>query len=379
MRPPTNYHRMLNRKSVLLANFACVVWFVLPSEVHAESLAPLPGITPPSVDQVALGKRLFFDKRLSGDATISCGTCHDPQRAFTDGMALSQGYPGTLYFRNTPTIINAAHQKYFYWDGRMSGDDLPSVVRDHIAEAHFMQADGRLVIERVRQVPIYEEAFEKVFGGEPTYGRILNAVTAFVRSINSVDAPIDKYLAGNKSALSDSAQRGLELFNGKADCIRCHYGPMMTDAKFHSVGVTPNPDIFSTPERHITFRRFFRTIGVGEYASLRFDYGCACVSKDDAQQAQFRTPSLREVANTAPYMHNGTLATLEEVVAFYNAGGGIASSPAGHNKDKQLRPLGLTPQDQSDLVELLRSFSGQPIDCEPPKSPAYELRSLGAN
>ncbi|MFV2069863.1 MAG: cytochrome-c peroxidase, partial [Pirellulales bacterium] len=124
----------------------------------------------------SLGKRLFFDPRLSGDATISCATCHQPEQAWTDGQALSQGYPGTLYFRNVPTLLGASHNRYFYWDGRLSGDDLPTLVRDHISEAHFMQADGRLVIERMRQIPVYQNEFREVFDGEPTYGRILNAV-----------------------------------------------------------------------------------------------------------------------------------------------------------------------------------------------------------
>ena len=143
--------------------------------------------------EVHLGHSLFFDTRLSGDATISCATCHDPNKAFTDGMALSNGYPGTLYFRNTPTIINARLLRYFYWDGRMSADDMPSMIRDQISEAHFMQADGRLVIERLRQVPEYEKHFQTVYSGEPSYGRILKALAAFVQSIQSVEPPIDRY------------------------------------------------------------------------------------------------------------------------------------------------------------------------------------------
>jgi cytochrome c peroxidase len=347
-----------------------------PTTATAQSLAPLPQLTDqPKDGEVELGKSLFFDTRLSGDATISCASCHDPKLAFTDGLPLSKGYPGSLYFRNTPTILNAAHQTYFYWDGRMSGDDLPSLVRDHIAEAHFMQADGRLVIERMRQVPEYERQFKEVYGGEPSYGKILNAVSAFVRSMNSENAPIDKFLTGDQSALSESAQRGFVLFNGKAKCIRCHHGPMFSDGHFHSVGVPPNPDVFTNPERHITFRRFFRTIGIGEYATIRFDMGCACVTKDDQQMAHFRTPSLREVSRTAPYMHNGMLATLEEVVSFYNDGGGKSV----RSKEADLRPLGLSAGEQSDLVELLKAFSSEPIVCEPPTQPAYQVKRQGAH
>ncbi|MCH7870722.1 MAG: cytochrome-c peroxidase, partial [Planctomycetes bacterium] len=144
-------------------------------------LAPLPEPDAvPNPEQVELGRLLFFDTRLSGDDTVSCATCHNPQKGWADGLPMSVGYPGSLYFRNTPTILNASSSQYLYWDGRLGGHDLATLVRDHISEAHFMQADGRLVLERMRQVPEYERRFTDAFGGEPTYGRILNAVAAFV-------------------------------------------------------------------------------------------------------------------------------------------------------------------------------------------------------
>jgi len=353
-----------------------IIFFITANGFNAvaQELAPLP--EPADVDpaQAALGRMLFFDPRLSGDATISCATCHNPDHGWADGLELSKGYPGSLYFRNTPTVMNSSLNRFVYWDGRLPASDMPTVVRDHIAEAHFFQADGRLIIERMRQVPYYETRFEEAFGGEPTYGRILNSVAAFVKGLNSTDVPFDNFLNGNKDALSESAVRGLELFKGKAGCIQCHNGPMLSDGKFHSLGLEANPAIFQKPERHITFRRFYRTLGVPDYEHLRQDLGLCCVSKADRDREKMRTPTLREVSNTAPYMHDGQLATLEDVVAFHNAGGGLRDT-----KDALLKPLGLSDEEQADLVEFLKSLSGKPSDETKPELPKYELRTLGEN
>lgn len=338
-----------------------------------KSLAPLR--SPPSLNaaKVELGKLLFFDPRLSGDATVSCSTCHQPDKAWTDGLALSQGYPGTLYFRNTPTVANVVHSRYVYWDGRLPAADLPTVVRDHISEAHFMQADGRLVIERMRQVSEYEQRFQEIFDGEPTYGRILDVVAEFVKSLVSTNVPLDQHLAG-EDALTEQQLSGLELFRGKAGCIECHHGPMLSDHQHHGLGVPTNDDIFASPERHITMRRFLRTLGVSEYAKVRRDVGRFCVTKQPDDVGLFRTPTLREVSRTAPYMHGGTLATLEDVIAFYNQG-------CGKDEDgNPLRaPLGLNDEESAALVAFLKSLSGDLPEIEPPELPPYGLRTIGEN
>lgn len=358
---------------ILLCVVGCIAIPASGQNATPPKIEPLPAApTAANPKMVALGKALFFDPRLSGDATISCATCHDPNQSFTDGLELSKGYPGTLYFRNTPSLINASLQKSFYWDGRMSGDDLPTLVRDHISEAHFMQADGRLVIERLRQIPEYVAQFDEAAGGEPSYGRILGSVTAFVSTLRSGEAPIDRHLNGDASALNDSARRGMALFEGKAGCISCHNGPLLSDQSFHNTGVPVNQKIFTDPERHITFRRFMRTIGVGECATLDHDIGCQCVSKDHKEDGRFRTPSLREVALTAPYMHNGIFASLEDVVEFYNAGGGTSE-----RKDKRLKPLNLTDNEKSDLVAFLAAFSSKSPKIDPVEPPKYQLRELG--
>lgn len=355
----------------------CLMTAVCSSTVPADdvpALAPLPKTPPPDAAQAAIGRQLFFDPRLSGDATISCATCHDPEHGWADGQALSRGYPGSKYFRNTPTVLNAVHGTLLYWDGRLPASDIPTVVRDHISEAHFFQADGRLIIERLRQVPEYEEGFRKAFGGEPSYGRILNAVTAFLQTLISKDVPFDRFLQGDESALTKSARRGHVLFVGRAGCVQCHHGPMLTDGRFHSLGLTSSPEIFSDPQRHITFRRFFRTLGVPGYEQLRQDPGVYCVSKEGADKELFRTPTLREVAATAPYMHDGQLATLSDVVAFYNEGGGERPS-----RTSLLQPLRLNQDEQHDLVAFLESLSGTPLDGTRPTIPPYQLRPFGEN
>lgn len=356
----------------------CAIFFALSGGLlradEPSQLAALPELESPNERVVELGRILFFDKRLAGDATLSCADCHQPGMAFVDGLPLSKGYPGSLYFRNTPTLLNVAHRERVYWDGRLAADDLPTVVRDHISEAHFLQADGRLVIERLRQVPFYEQEFSSVFGGEPTYGRILNSVAVFVASLEARNAPLDRYLAGDEEALSESARAGLDLFQGKAGCIRCHNGPLLTNHKAHGLGLESSAEIFRTPERHITFRRFLRTLGVPDYENIRTDVGVYCVSKEEHDFGRFVTPSLRNVAETAPYMHDGQLGTLEDVVAFYNQGGGGAAG-----KDELLQPLDLSEAEQSQLVEFLKSLSGELPEIDVPEIPGYELRSLGQN
>jgi len=340
----------------------------------AEPLAPLAARPAAKAEQVELGKFLFFDTRLSGDAAISCAKCHDPKKGWGDGQPLSTGYPGSEYFRNTQTILNAAHYRRNYWDGRMDGRDLATLVRDHLTEAHFMQADGRLLIERLRQVPEYEAMFQKAFGGEPSYGRILNAVTAFVQTITSRNAPLDRYLKGETAALSPPAQEGLKLFQGKAGCITCHDGALLSDQKFHALGVPENSAVFRDPLRHITFRRFLKTLGAPNYDNLREDVGLYGVTKEPPDRGKFRTPSLREIALTAPYMHNGGLPTLEAVVDFYDRGGGSHA-----NKSPLLRPLGLDEGEKRALVEFLKALTGEPVVVEPPVLPEYKLRTLGKN
>ena len=343
-------------------------------------LAPLPPLESPKREQVELGKYLFFDQRLSGDGAIGCVRCHDPKKGWGDGIPLSEGYPGTAYFRNSPTLYNTAHfgkaGLAYTWDGRLSGKDPDTLVRDMITDAHFHQMDSRLMWERLKQVPEYVELFKKAYGKEPNHSRTYNAIASFVATIISTNAPIDRYLKGDQGTLSPRAKKGLEFFQGKAGCLQCHNGPLFSDGKYYNLGVPDNPDIIENPLRHLTMRRQFGYIGVPNYEDARVDLGRYTITKDPADMGKFRTAPLREVARTAPYMHNGMLKSLEGVIDFYDKGGGPDKFGT---KSPLLKPLNLSGEEKAALVEFLKSLSGDEIVVEGPKPPDYRPVPLGKN
>jgi cytochrome c peroxidase len=205
-----------------------------------------------------------------------------------------------------------------------------------------------------------------------SYGKVLNSLAAFVASLESTDNPYIDFKAGDETALTAQEQVGLELFKGKAGCSACHSGDLLSDGARHVTGVSPNSDIFDTPARHITFRRFFKQFSVGEFAELRADPGYFAMTHEEADRGSFRTPSLLEVGRTSPYMHNGVMASLDDVVRFYNDGGGDAL-----NKDELLQPLNLSEDEIGSLVAFLRSLgSDEPAFDVPTDLPQYELRDL---
>jgi cytochrome c peroxidase len=339
-----------------------------PAEAVARPFAPSPFKA--TDDQIALGKALFFDRRLSASNALSCASCHQPDKAFTDGLPVSIGYPGNALFRNTPTLLNVAHVKAVYWDGRMSGADLASVIRDHLTEPFFMAADGRLLIERMKQVPEYVELFKIAYGAEPDFGTILKAVAAYVGSLQSPPTPFDRFQNGDSKSQTADAIAGQKLFEGKAGCATCHPAPLFTDHQFHDLGLRTAPNLLDDPERHITFRRFFRGLGTPNYRNLMEDAGRYVIQFKESDRSKFRTPSLREVSRTAPYMHDGRFKTLEDVIDFYDQGGG-KEQRAG------LKPLNLTADEKRQLVAFLKSLSSEPINVTVPELSDYTLMPLG--
>ncbi len=299
-----------------------------------------------------LGKRLFYDVRISGDTTLSCASCHQPEKAFTDGNALSDAYSGARHFRNTPTLANVGHRAAWFHDGRV-GTNLNDVTREMITETYMMNMDMRIMQERLKQDPVYVKMFEAAGLGEPSNGGARKAIENFLKTITSSDAPFD---TGKMSA---SAKRGWGLFKGKANCAACHSGNRFTDDKPHNIGVPDNPDIWADPLRHITFVTFAKFQGVENYMNVRRDLGAYIRTRRDGTERSFMTPTLRELTYTAPYMHNGVFGTLEEVVEFYNKGGG--DDP---NKDTRLKPLNLIASEKKDLVEFLKSLSGKSFDTD---------------
>lgn len=337
-------------------------------------LTPLP--EPPTVNdaRARLGRMLFFDTRLSGDTGTACASCHDPANGWADGQPLADGYASVLYFRNAPSLFNAAHKTFFMWDGRLDGADLGTVVRDSLTEAHSMNMDSRLAQERLKQVPEYMAMFEEAYGAEPYGGRIYGAIGEFLKTIRTSNAPFDAYLRGDNGALSDQARRGLDLFSDRADCVACHSGPMLSDGGAHVLGVPDNPALNDDADRQIAMLRHFATMGTPNYMNLRGDVGNYVVTKEPEDIGRFVTPSLWDVGQTAPYMHSGVFATLDDVVAFYDAGGGTAE-----NRSPLLRPLGLSDAEKADLVAFLESLTGDPPSITEPALPDYQLRTLGEN
>jgi cytochrome c peroxidase len=293
--------------------------------------APEPAV-PWSAARAALGKRLFQDRRLSRDATLSCADCHRPDRAFTDGMRTARGIGGQTGPRNSPTLVNRALGKTQFWDGR-SGS-LEEQALGPIQNNREMGLRLEEAVSRVAADPSYRRSFLQAFGGSPTAARIAQAIAAYERTLYSVDAPFDRFLAGDPGALSASAERGLRLFGGKAKCGECHSGANFTDELFHALGVEGDP-------------------------------GRGAVTRDNRDDGRFKTPTLREVARTAPYMHDGSMATLAEVVDHYDRGG--KTHP---NLDPKMTKLELTQQEREDLVAFMEALSGTVVELG---SPAQEV------
>jgi cytochrome c peroxidase len=323
--------------------------------------------------KIELGKLLFFDARLSGDVSTSCASCHDPRQGWGDGADLSRGYPGTLHWRNSQTVLNSAYYAKLFWAGESTS--LESQAESAITGNLAGNGEPDMIEERLAQAPEYVEMFRKAFGTRvPQFPDVLNAIATFERVAalsgpNKV--PFDRFSKGDAGALSDAAKRGLALFEGKARCIQCHDGPLFSDEDYHNLGMPLNPAFESDPQRQIALRWQHYTRGVDEKAIYRTadrDLGLFYTTKRPADRGRFRTPSLRELVHTAPYMHNGVFFTLEEVVDFYDKGG--ENDP---QKDPLVKPLGLSAQEKTDLAEFLKSLSGEPIIVDPPLLPEYAV------
>lgn len=276
-----------------------------------------PKDNPPTPEKISLGKQLYFDGRLSADNKVSCATCHDPAKGFSNGDQFATGVEGQKGGRNSPTIINSAYGNLQFWDGRAKSleDQAMGPVQNPIEMK--MTLDD--VVKKLNAIDGYKKQFQQVFGTDVTADGMAKAIAAYERTVLSGDAPYDKFKAGDKAALSEAAARGLKLFLGKANCSACHSGASFTDNGFHNIGVPGK------------------------------DEGRAAINKSEGDKGAFKTPTLREIARTAPYMHDGSMKTLEEVVAHYNKGG------TPHPQlDEEIFPLKLTETEAADLVTFLK-------------------------
>ncbi len=286
-----------------------------------------PRDNPYTPEKAALGRLLYFDPRLSADGTVSCATCHNPKYAFTDGAAVSTGIRGQKGNRSAPTVINRAYSLAQFWDGR--APTLEEQAKGPMANPIEMGSTHEAIVENLKKVQGYRALFAAAFGSdEITIDRAAQAITTFERTVMSGNSPYDRYRAGQKTAMTASQIRGLDVFLNKAKCDACHEGVNFTSNMYANLGVgadTPDPD-------------------VGRYA----------VTHDPKDWGAFKTPTLREIARTAPYMHDGSLKTLEDVVEYYDKGG-----TPNRNLDRRIKPLHLSGQDKKDLVAFLHALSGE--------------------
>ena len=361
----------------LIVLMAAVIWLNRqPAATSAQGefspLAPLPPVPEPldnliTPEKAELGRMLYFDPRMSADGSLSCNSCHSAATGWGASTAISFGGPGTSHWRNAQTLLNVGYYSRLNWDGarksieQQNGGAWGGAVAGNL--------DSALAEERLAQIPEYVERFRQVFGTSyPLWDDALKAVATYQRTIVSRNVPFDAFLEGDEAAVSDAAKRGFELFQGKANCIACHNGPMASDDLFYAIGVPQNPDFLNSPLKQITFRYEQWAKGATEevYRTTSQDLGLYYVTKQDIDKGKFRTPSLRDLCYTPPYMHNGIYNSLEEVIAFYNGGGG--STP---NKSDLIKPLNLTADEQSDLVAFLESLCGDFVTDEAPELPPY--------
>jgi cytochrome c peroxidase len=305
---------------------------------------PIPAANKPTVETIALGRKLYYETLLSVDGTLSCASCHGTGHGFTDGMATSVGVAGKRGKRSAPTVINAAYNTLQFWDGR--APDLEAQAAGPIANPIEMNMSHDACVGMLGGKPEYTKLFEQAFGPGPiTIEKVQMALASFERTVISGNSPFDRYqYGGDKTAMNASAIRGLALFRepGKGNCANCHtiedHYALFTDGKFHNLGVGVNAE--------------------GELTDLgRYE-----VTKVEADKGAFRTPTLRNIALTAPYMHDGSAKTLRRVVDFYVGGG--SSNPY---LDKEIKELHLSGPEREDLVAFLEALTGDmPANVGPP-------------
>ncbi|MEA3301790.1 MAG: cytochrome c peroxidase [Pseudomonadota bacterium] len=340
--------------------------------------APIPPDNKTTPEKVELGKMLFFDPRVGGDASTGCSTCHEPDQGWAWAEDFSRGYPGTVHWRNSQSIINSAYFPRQFWAGSASSNEKQAKAAAKGGVAGNGEDD--LMEARMAVIPEYRKRFKDVFGTEwPLIDDVWFAISAFERTMNTTgeyEVPLDKYLKGDKSALDEQQVRGMALFNGKAGCINCHNGSLSTDLDYHNIGIPANKRWEEDGLAQVTFR--FEQYAKGQteegYRTAKSDWGFYYRSKNKWDKGKFRTAPLRYIEYTAPYMHNGVFYTLEEVVDFYNAGGFDEEGRTTlfpENKSKLIKPLGLSDEEKEDLVAFLGAFSGPEITMEKPKQPPY--------
>jgi cytochrome c peroxidase len=329
--------------------YGCLISFFLfltlqiPNPAEGISYIPIPKIKYPSdnswsQEKHELGKKLFFDPILSGDNSISCASCHKPELGWADGLKKAKGNNGKELDRNTPTILNSGYLKSQFWDGRASS--LEEQAKGPIQSPVEMNQNVDELINELKNNQEYIDLFQKAFGsGVIDLERIVKAIAVFERSLVSGTSPYDRFWNGDKDALSKKAKKGMDLFFGKAKCSICHNGPFFTDHQFHNIGV---------------------------FASEKIDLGRQKITSEEFHKEAFKTPGLRDLSLSGPYMHNGSLQSLEDVIEFYDNGGDDNA-----NKSPFISPIGLSDREEENLIMFLKSLSSDALT----KYPDNDLNS----
>jgi len=327
---------------------------------------PVPEDNPQSPEKIALGKKLYEDKRFSADGTISCAHCHDPAKAFADGLPVAEGIKKQKGTRNSPTVINSAYYTIQFWDGRrvsleeQAKDPFLNPVEHGLGKEH---GSHDFIVNVIQKDQGYVKEFERVFNVEPkgiTIDHVVKAIASFERTVISGNCPFDRYVyGGDKTALSDSAIRGLELYKGKARCQECHaisenYA-IFTDNKFHNLGVGFNkirPRLREIVREFRMAKQQGREPDKSKFTDAEIsELGRFVVTLKTSDIGAFKTPTLRNIAATGPYMHDGSMETLEEVMELYNKGG--EKNPFLGS----VRVLNLTDEEIKDIIEFMNSLT----------------------
>lgn len=327
----------------------------IPADVWAYYV---PRDNPLTEAKVRLGRELFFDKRLSADGTVSCASCHDPRLAFSDGKKVAEGIGGKRGPRNSPTLLNAMFNSSQFWDGRAQSLEAQAMMP--LTNAIEMgNASHDQVVARLREIPEYASGFKEAFGGPLTIDALGKAIASFERTLVAGNSPFDRFLAGDRNAMSEAAARGMALFRGRGRCTVCHSinpsFPFLSDQNYRNTGVAARFTGFDRlARRAMELSRgdasaLIERLG-GEEGGAQL--GRFLITGNSLDIGAYRTPSLRNVELTAPYFHDGSAATLFDVVKFYVKGG--IDNPA---HDWELQPVGLSDEEQSDLVEFLKSLT----------------------
>jgi cytochrome c peroxidase len=294
-----------------------------PERIGNLSPVPIPPSNPLTSQKVLLGKQLYFDTRLSNDNTISCATCHSPSLGWSDAGPTSSGINKQLGGRRSPPVSNAAYYPLQFWDGR--APSLEEQAKGPIENPVEMGNTHLVMLRTVQDIPGYVDEFRHAFGESTlTIDQVADAIASFERTVVTTDSPFDRYVKGDVNALTPLEKKGLEIFNGKGHCTACHWGGHLSDGRFHNLGAK-------------------------QTGPLKEDNGRYDVTKDPQDKGKFKTPTIRDVALRAPYLHSGSEKTLEDVVEFYNQGGGKGVP----NLDPMMVPLGLSKAEVKAVVAFM--------------------------